>query len=219
MIPKKFIFVVVSFVLITGSATVHADIIGTRTGNNAFPFGGPYSTGPGTRYQQVYAASNFSLPIYIDTVRFFESFGFESTNTFDMYLSTSKNHVDALNTINFDDNVGDDSQFFASVTLIGAELTDGNPTTFTGPAFLYDPAAGDLLVDIHVSGSSPSNGYWWAMNGDAGGLFSRAHDFDSGFAGYGLVTEIDGVLVPGPGAVLLGMLGLSIAGIKLRKHA
>jgi len=32
-------------------------------------------------------------------------------------------------------------------------------------------------------------------------------------------SGVDGVVVPVPGAVLLGMLGLSIAGMKLRKYS
>jgi len=43
----------------------------------------------------------------------------------------------------------------------------------------------------------------------------------SGFATYGQVAidRIEAVAVPVPGAVLLGFLGLSYAGVKLRKHA
>ncbi|MFC1766422.1 hypothetical protein ACFL6U_30630 [Planctomycetota bacterium] len=224
MIPReRKILIVMSILIIAQSATVYADIytIGTGTGYNGFPFGGRGS-GIGTRYQQVYAASNFSAPIYVNTVSFFEHHGEEQTATYDMYLSTSNNPVNALNITNFDSNVGSDNQFFASVTLTGDSLYSGNRLTFTGtgPAFMYDPANGDLLVDIHTSNITTSlTGFYFAMNGDAGGLFSRAHNFGSQFLNEGLITEIDGAIVPVPGAVLLGILGLSAAGLKLRKFA
>jgi hypothetical protein len=224
ILRKRKVLVVMSFFLTTWSATVNADIftIGTRTGYNGYPFGGHGEHGDpaGTRYQQVYAASNFPTPIYVNTVRFFQDNGTEQTATYNMYLSTSNNPVDKLDRTDFDNNVGSDNQFFASVTLTGASLSYGTPLNFTGLAFMYDPANGDLLVDIHASGTTyPLTGYYFAMNGDAGGLFSRAHNFGSGYFGYGLITEIDGAIVPVPDAVLLAILGLSLAGWKLRKFA
>jgi len=34
-----------------------------------------------------------------------------------------------------------------------------------------------------------------------------------------MVVMVESVMVPVPGAILLGMLGLSVAGVKLRKYA
>ena len=63
---------------------------------------------------------------------------------------------------------------------------------------------------------------WLITGGPSAGNYAIAwEDQDLGDADYqDLVVELDlAAPVPVPGAVLLGMLGLSVAGVKLRKHA
>ena len=76
-----------------------------------------------------------------------------------------------------------------------------------GNAFTYDPSKGNLLVDISVAYTGGGGTiYFDAMNGDANGLFSKADNYGSGFAGFGLVTGFSTTAVPEPGT--LSLLGV-----------
>lgn len=59
----------------------------------------------------------------------------------------------------------------------------------------------------------------WLNNYISDGNFGIGFDPDCHFFNEGITLTIETAPVPIPGAVLLGMLGLSVAGLKLRKHA
>ena len=80
--------------------------------------------------------------------------------------------------------------------------------TVAGTPFVYDPAGGNLLLDIRSSISASGRAFFDARIGDADGLFSRAHNFGSGFTGYGLVTQFNTSTVPEPGSIALVGTGL-----------
>jgi len=205
--------------LSTGVAiTASGQLIGTGTGGNIFPFGGTVGT-LGTVYQQVYASFNFGFgPVLISEIDFFLSdcCGTLNTGTFNIFLSTTSAPVDGLNTTNFDANRGANNTLFGSFALGGiAPLT----LAFTGPAFFYNPAAGNLLVDVRSSITSSGSAGFKANNGDAGGVYSRAHDFGTGFAGYGLQTRfISTVITPEPASILLVATGLAGIAVLCRRR-
>ena len=98
--------------------------------------------------------------------------------------------------------------------------------SFTGNTFSYDPTLGNLLLDIKITDFSHSGftkvALYDARNVNAGGIFSRAHNFNapnSGvFDGYGLITKFDPI--PEPSSILLlgfGVIGISGFRRKIKK--
>ena len=201
-------------------ATAMTVTVGTiGSGGNAFPFGSTGSSYPGTTYQQVYNQALFT-EMYITGVTFFNSGGSSIDGaTYTMYLSTTTKAVNGLDTATLSNNVGTDNMLFKSEYLSG---NPGSSFTFSGPAFLYNPANGNLLVEILKSGGSVGSytGWFDAMNGNFGTDSSRAHDFGTGFEQFGLVTQFSSSSVPLPGALLLfgpGLVGLAAIRRRFRK--
>jgi hypothetical protein len=160
----------------------------------------------GTRYQQAYTSSDFAGvgPISINSIEFLGGVGTLATSTYNLFFSTIAEGIDTLRNGNFNSNVGPDNTLFASVLLSG-----GAPTTLilTGAPFTYEPARGNLLLDIIVSpgGVNPgATAFYAANNGNALGVFSRYQNFGVGDAGYGLVTQFDYsiAVIPEPSTLL-----------------
>jgi hypothetical protein len=195
-----------------------AQLVGTGTGGNAFPFG----AGTGTIYQQVYAASVFaSAPQFVNAFQFFffsEGGPTLSNAVYTIFLSTTSAAVDGLNTVNLDANRGPNNTLFGTFALGGAA-----PATlvFSGTPFLYDPSAGNLLIDMRISGqTSEGNAAFRSNNGDAGGVYSRVYNFGSGTSGFGLQTEFfttPVTAVPEPATLALVATGLVAVGLVRRR--
>jgi len=214
-----------------GLASLEGDI------NNVFPFslGQVASEVPsGTqRYQQIYAASDFTALAaggeYITQIAFRPDAGgggvFSSTlPSIRIDLSTASTAPNALSTT-FANNVGaDDTIVYGGVT--GAPLSLSS--SFTGPVggpeafdiiinlatpFLYNPAAGNLLLDVRNFGGGITT-IFDAENTDPS--ISRVCTMGSGVGSatadladnYGLVTLFTTV-VPEPGTMALAVLGSS----------
>jgi hypothetical protein len=189
------------------------------TSGNAFPFGGGFGSNPSTRYQQVYDADLFPAgPLSITDITFFHTLfpgGAISANTYIFHLSTTAKTVGDLNTAVLTNNIGGDDALFASLALSG---DPGTSLAISGTPFTYDPANGNLLLDIttttpNLAGLSI---FFDARNGDFGADSSRAHDYGTGFTGFGLVTQFTFTAaaepVPEPASIVLmvtGMLGVS----------
>jgi hypothetical protein len=125
---------------------------------NCFPFGCAYS---GT-YQQVYTSTAFSGAITITGLEFFNTqlnTGATAMNagTWTIDLSTTSANWNTLSST-FASNIGtgDTTVFSGNLSqpwAFGDTLTINFSTPFT-----YNPAAGNLLMDVNVSGATDSGG-------------------------------------------------------------
>ena len=82
------------------------------------------------------------------------------------------------------------------------------------------PGSGTQLVLSFYSDRAPMWGSFYAKDGTDGS--NDVYAYNSGFSGVGsdfIAVPDTTTTVPVPGAVLLGMLGLAVAGSKLRKFA
>ena len=178
---------------------------------NCFPFGcSDPQFGPGTRYQQVYSSASFSGPILIETITFFNTQVLPGAlqihpARYEIHLSTTSKAVNGLDLVDLDSNVGADDQTVFSATLSGMAGTDFALQLST--PFQYDPAEGNLLLDVFKSDFSPLSigtaallgfAFLDARNGTFDAESSRAHDFGSDFEGWGLVTDFSSDNGPQP---------------------
>lgn len=206
---RRFCVVSVLFALISATAWGSIIVIGddARDGYNAFPFGGQVN-GTGGRYQQAYAAADFTgLGVMtITSVSFLSGTALNGYFTlapdrYDIYFSTISAGIDTLSDSNFDSNRGPDNALFTSVYLSGAAP---DTLVFNGTPFVYDPSEGNLLMDIVIApGGHPANGAGYqasyAYSQNANGVFSRYQDFGLvGTPGWGLVTQFAYIGSPTP---------------------
>ena len=191
-----------------------------ETTANAFPFIGTGPGAAGTRYQQAYAAANFTEAMAITDISFFrQQAGTFRSATYSLYLSTITAGIDSLSVSNFDANLGSDNILFATVSLSGSLPP---VLTLSGAPFLYNPASGNLLLDMQVSsiGATGSGGFQWQTSGGSG-IFSRYYDFFNPATraiATGLVTRFDyNTTVPEPGSFgLIGLAAAALVGFKLK---
>ena len=172
---------------------------------------------PSTIYQQVYASTNFTGPLMVRSLTFYNSVSPGGTlvdATYSFTLSTTPKAVNALETT-FENNPGGDSQLFWQGRLQGQ--VEGS-LTITGTPFEYRPSLGNLLLEVRrlTPGTALTGGVAFdAHNGTAGGDFSRMSNYYSYTnpdynLNQGLVTGFsDEAAVPEPASVLLLSSGLA----------
>jgi hypothetical protein len=187
------------------------------------------------RYQQVYSASQFpasTVPLEITGISFRPDGSVNDpslTLIFDSVqidLSTTGATPASLSTT-FADNVGaDDKTVFNSFVFMHAPVTGpvGGPKDFTVnfsiTPFIYDPTAGNLLMDVRAfeSGGGISafldaeSGSPFTAHVDAPGLGAASGDF----FGTGLVTQFQFTAVPEPSTPVLFLLGVLLVGVAVR---
>lgn len=170
-----------------------------------------------TTLQQIYDSSYFgSDAIDITSIGNYANGGTFS-GTYDVYVSTAAVDYTAITT-NFASNRGADWALFGSVDLAGSWAF--NDLISAGGSFLYDPNAGDLLVEWVLSSGTSGGGF-------RGGYadFSRAYEWKNtgskfAGAGYAIATEFEyAAAVPEPGTLALLGIGLFGMGMVTRKKA
>jgi hypothetical protein len=184
------------------------------------------------RYQQVYSASQFGStdPLTISQISFRPDEAVSSADLTVFFtsvridLSTTSRTPATLSTT-FADNVGaDNATVFDSFIFTNAPVTGpaGGPKdftiTFALTPFVFDPSAGNLLMDVRALTSSggieddldAQSGSPFTAHVDASGIGSTTGNYLS----TGLVTQFEAspvVTVPAPGTIAL--LGLGLAGL------
>ena len=220
---KKLLTSFPAILIVTGASAASLIVGLPGSTGNAFPFGGGFAMGGAvsTRYQQAYAAGDFSsisAPFLITSVDFLDGTGKLAPSTYSLYFSTITAGIDTLSDVNFDSNRGADNTLFATLTLTGT----APPTlTFSGTPFFYDPAHGNLLMDIVVSpgGVDANSGFGasYLASSNAFGIFSRYHNFGNSTIGWGLVTQFDYQVVPEPSVTGLICLAVLLGGTFARR--
>jgi hypothetical protein len=198
---------------------------------NGFPFTG-YNHQLPNRYQQVYAASGFSQPVFIDAIRFANTVstagglpGSIAGGEYLVRLSVTSAAVNGLST-DFDANVTSPSQvFFAGMLTTGGLRIDGDD-------FRYDPTLGNLLLDVIVYAQPPVGFFGLDASRSATDGTSRVYSsfpppwtppFPVAEDDFGLVTtfETRASVVPEPGTVVLlatGLGALAVVGARRRSR-
>ncbi len=197
------------------AANVQASVtVGSYNDQNCYPYSCFPSDG-GTRYQQVFAASAFSGLQPINTISIYQAeAGAIDGATYTLRLSTTSKSVLGLDTSNPSNNVGSDNTLFGTFTLSGTMPTI---LSFTGAEFDYNPALGNLLLDVSVSNAFPLGGYNSFFQTDASGTVSSRLFVNSGGTGQdaqgALVTTFDFVPQAVPEPTTVALLGLGLLGV------
>src|SRR5262249_51789661 len=129
------------------------------------------------RYEQVYNAALFPGPLTVNAIGFFRTqfllTGSFTGQTYTFRLTTSSKPVNGLDLDNGNANVGLDEKLFAQMTLSGA--APNGELLITGTPFFYQPALGNLLLDITITGTGNyfrDDLYFDSRNTTSGGQFS-----------------------------------------------
>lgn len=237
---KHLISIAFAWAIVAGHALAQETYIASPNvgGNSGSPV--PFDLGstiiPTMRYQQVYAASDFTRRMadggYINGLRFDVAATVHGGHPFavtlpaiQINLSTTARTVDGLSSV-FSENVGEDNTIVRGLSALTlADRQNGGADiiiTFNTP-FFYDPRAGNLLLDVFNFGggiSSPFN----ANNSSTDTISSvfstgSVHDASGYINTGGLVTIFTVTTVPEPGSfVVLGLAVALAAGLRLNQR-
>ncbi len=226
--PLLCILLFASFSSICTAAKADSVIIGINSvAPNVYPFCTPTYAG---EYQQVYNAADFSGPVLVSAISFYSAAGYSKQSIAGSYIldlpttsALTSNNAGGLST-NYASNIGSNNALFFTGSL-------SNTLTFTGIPFLYNPAQGNLLLDVRVIAPNPSQEALAAgcsadtnriYNNSGSGAPMSGSTSCTGTAGYGLQTQINYTpatsVTPEPSSFVLRGTGLlSICGMARRK--
>jgi hypothetical protein len=226
-----------SFLLLVLLACVSAPAsaqlrVGTPTPSTGIcaPFGGCTDLGS-TRFQQVYAGTIFGGPAWISAFTFFSTQYRTSRNddllgaaTYTVRLSHTAKGVNGLSEVP-DENLGSGTREIFS-GFIGGRLDASRRLTFQVDApFYYDPAAGNLLLDVLTASAVPDDSYLAFDLDFRGTVMSRGFLRPDGTFyrdGEAFVTEFTladpNSVVPEPVSMALLGTGLAAVGVARRRR-
>jgi hypothetical protein len=190
---------------------------GPHAAFNAIPFSSLSGTG---RYQEVYSSSLFGGPVLITSLAFSPSDSTLYSANVDLRMTTTMVGVGSLSP-NLDSNFTIPLTTVYSNPTFSENVTGGSETfslvfTFTN-SFFYDPAQGNLLFDLLISGQNVALPF---SRCGSGPILSRAYDtagFGNNADGVGLRTLIGFAPVPEPGSFVLLGSGLIVLATTLRR--
>jgi hypothetical protein len=193
-------------------------IVGGTNGNNVFPFGFPAYIG---EYQQVYSHTALGSSPFTITSLGFEtepsSAGNSTSEDVQVSLSTTSATPTTLSA-DYAANRGPDNQVVFSGVLSFTALGNGSfdfVINLTSP-FTYNPANGNLLLDVDViTPSSSPIGFVAGGTTDAGRVFNLAGNGQPTVeSNFGLLTQINTTTaVPEPATLTLSGISLVLTGL------
>jgi hypothetical protein len=207
---------------VAATAQAGTILVGTLGGSdgNCIPFSCPAVFAVGT-YQQVYASSAFSGAVWINSLTFFNTVvdiagegNSVAPGTYAISLSTTSVAVGALSPI-FANNIGPDNQVIFSGSL-GGPLS-GTSFSVGGTPFFYNPALGNLLLNVSITGATNTNPLTFFDTNYSSVFFSRMYPGDGDSSNTGLVTRFDVTAIPEPQTWILAAMGLLAVCLRLRK--
>ena len=207
-----------------GSAAADPIVIGSVIGSGSCV---PFGCSVVTRYQQAYDAASFPGIVALSGFTFFNvinnGFGDRSLDPafYELRLTTTARGIHALSP-SFDTNLGADLQLVFAGELSGDVIPPDGQLSFTLPApFTYDPAAGNLLLDVRKIGGRQfgDDGAFLDYNEDRS-VAAAIFDLDGVFVNNsnGLVTGFAVDAVPTPEPATLGLFGLGGAAMAIRRR-
>lgn len=199
---------------------------------NCDPIGCPTFFGLGT-YQQVYLGNAFPGAMTIDDIGFYQSEvlgngGQLAGGTFALSLSYTTasplGGLDVSNGPSANIEPGTEEQFFTGTLPAFTPYATENILTFSGTPFAYNPADGNLLLTVSVTGGTDSTPYLFMDETGTTPVTSSAYfGTGNGANSTGLVTGINytpatGTSTPEPASLVLVLAGIGLIGYKVRRH-
>ena len=219
----------IGLVLTSVPARATSITIGSAVGlGNVFPLGASTYAGP---YQQVYSAAAFPDALLITEISFFMAARNQDhslTSTFGLGLSTTPMTPSSLST-NYVANRGADFEVVFAGAISATSSSAVVPFVIPlGTPFSYDPAAGNLLLDIFVLNNTitplgapppgvPAVPFLWGPDPAVARVFNFGGTGAPLRQPDGLVTRFsDAVTVPEPATLML--VGLGLAAVARRRR-